>query len=369
MNFIWYQDQIVNQYLRAKSENTIMTEHQLGSESYQKLYQINQCFSANPWGMLHDISNHVTHPFNIKTKNSYQYSQQTKSFGEICIDTAVKISNMTDRPIAVLWSGGIDSTSALVALMQTVALDKITVVCNRASIDEFPSFYEQKIKNRVTTISPKQWIKTQRNFYSVTGDGGDTVWGVIDNSFWANNQHKINQPWQDCINRNILTDIDFVEEFCSWSGVKIHSWLDLRTWFYLCCKWQDKCMRPYSFRQGLTDADIVAFYDIDTSFQNWTMNNLDNIIGATWQDYKVPAKEFIYRYHQDLDYLQNKSKVNSNTIDAELASDYQSYMRIAVAEDFSGPKLPSWPFFDYSEFEDFNDQSQLIPFGLISAGH
>jgi hypothetical protein len=366
MNFFWYHDRIIQQYLRAKFKNPIMTEHQFGDISYQKLHQINCCFSSRPWGMLHDISNHVPHPFNIVTKNPYCYSKQNKNFGEICMETAVKIANTTDRPIAVTWSGGIDSTAALVALMQTVELNRITVVCNNNSIDEFPSFYKNKIENRVNVISLTELSDRYGDFFTVSGDGGDTVWAVIDESFWKNNQHKIHLPWQDCIDRTIIDDIDFVENFCSWSGVEIKSWLHLRTWFYLCCKWQDKCMRPYALRQDVTDKDTVAFYDLDTAFQNWTMNNLDKIIGTTWQDYKIPAKEFIHQYHQDSDYLQNKSKVNSFSIDLDLDSKYQTHTRIAVSEHFLGPRLPSWPFIDYADIEDFNDQDGLIPRSIIT---
>jgi hypothetical protein len=366
MNFFWYHDRLIQQYLRAKFKNPSLTEHQFGNESYQKLHQINCCFSSRPWGMLHDISNHVHHPFNIVTKNPYQYTTQNKNFGELCIETAVKIANITDRPIAVAWSGGIDSTAALVALMQTVDLNRITVVCNNNSIDEFPSFYKNKIENRVNVISLTELSNRYYDFFTVSGDGGDTVWAVIDESFWINNQHKIQLPWQDCIDRTIIDDMDFVEDFCSWSGVEIKSWLDLRTWFYLCCKWQDKCMRPYYLRQDVTDKDTVAFYGLDSSFQNWTMNNLEKIIGTTWQDYKIPAKEFIHQYHQDSDYLQNKSKVNSFSIELDLNSTYHTYTRIAVSEYFSGPRLPSWPFIDYAEIEDFNDRDGLIPRCIIT---
>jgi hypothetical protein len=365
MNFFWYHDKIIQQYLKVKFSNSDLTEHQFGNEHYQKLHQINLCFSSKPWGMLHDITNHVKHPFNIVTKTPYQYSVQEKSFDDICIATAEKITKITDRNIAVSWSGGIDSTVALVALMQTVPHNRLTVVCNRASIEEFPSFYEEKIKNQLNTISPLELNQNFSNFFTVGGDGGDTVWGVLDDSFWGEYQSNMHSPWVDNINRAVIDDIDFIEEFCSWSEVNITTWLELRIWFYLCCKWQDKCMKPYFLYQNVTNADVAAFYDIDQSFQHWTMNNLDKIIGKKWEDYKVPAKQFIYNYHADSDYLKNKSKVNSVGLDTELASVHQSYLRIAVLEDFSGPKLPSWPFIDYSEIEDFNDATTLIPQVLV----
>lgn len=367
MKFYWFEDKLIRFYLRAKFQNPNITEHDLGSDSYKKLHAINRCLSSDPQDMLHDISNHVPHHFNVKTKNPYVYRKETRSFGEICLDTASKISQQTDRPIAVLWSGGIDSTAALVALMQTIDRKRLTVVCTQDSINEFPSFYENKIKNRVATMSPPDLHQRYQEFYSVGGDGGDTVWGVIDDSFWAKDQHKLHAPWHDCLDPSIMSDHDFVEEFCSWSKVKITTWLELRIWFYLCCKWQSKCMRVYWLRQDLIDDDTVAFYDIDSSFQCWTMNNLDQIIGLRWEDYKVPAKKFIYSYHADQDYLKNKSKENSKGLEQSLKSKhaYQNHVRIAVAEDFTGPRLSSWPFFDYAEFEDFNDEWELIPKQLL----
>lgn len=367
MSFYWYSDRIFQHYLQAKFKNSVKTEHDFGSDNYQKLHQINRCFSSSPWGMLHDISNHVAHPFDVKTKTAYQFRTETRSFGDVCLHTAGKISSMTDRPIAVSWSGGIDSTAALVALLQIVPVDRLTVVCTKNSIEEFPSFYHHKIKDRLRVVDPGFLALHFRDFFAVSGDGGDTVWGVIDDSFWSAHSKNINDPWQHCIDRAIMPDMDFVEEFCSWSGTDITSWLDLRTWFYLCCKWQDKCMRPYYLRHGLTPRDTIAFYDFDT-FQHWTMNNRDKIIGHTWQDYKVPAKEFIFQYHNDIDYLRNKSKENSIlNPDLMIKSNYECYSRIAVREDFWDYKLPSWPFVDYAELEDFNDECKLIPLHLLQA--
>jgi hypothetical protein len=373
MNFYWIKDQVFRSYIRAKCKNNAITEHDLGNASYKKLHQINCCFSTNTWGLQHDISNHVPHPFHIKTQNPYVFANEPRSFEDICLATANKISQMTDRTIAVSWSGGIDSTAALIALMQTVAPDQLVVICNTHSVDEFPSLYEQKIKNKLRVITPIYHAKNYQDFFSVSGDGGDTVWGVLDDSFWASDRQKLNLPWQDCINQEIIDDIDFIEEFCSWSGREIRTWLDLRTWYYLCCKWQDKCMRQYSLIHGLTDKDAVQFYNIDSSFQCWTMNNLDQIIGPQWEDYKMPAKQFIYQYHDDADYRKYKSKVDSKYLNPDLitaSSNYSTLLstttpRIVLSDDFYDYQFPSWPFINYKEIEDFNDQYRLFDQSLF----
>ena len=367
MNFFWFNQWIIENYLQVKRKNPELTPYDLGNAQHKKLHLINRCFSSAPWGLCHDSTNHVPHVLNIETKTNYRFVSESRSFAEICLDTAEKISKMSSRNIAVFWSGGIDSTAALTSLLQTIDVSRLTVACNSASIAEFPSFYEHKIKNRVKTVSPSYIYKNFQDYLTVTGDGGDTIWGCFDESFWNKNHQKLLLPWQDCIDRAIIDDFDFIEEFCSWSGTKISTWSDLHTWFYLCCKHQDKCMRPYSLKQDYTSDDIVAFFDVDASFQHWTMNNLDKILGKQWQDYKIPAKEYIYQYHPDHDYLNNKTKVESPGLTPELQTKntYLNYNRLAVPTDFSYYALPSWPFIDFAELEDFNDQFGLIPMHLL----
>jgi hypothetical protein len=98
------------------------------------------------------------------------------------------------------------------------------------------------------------------------------------------------------------------------------------------------------------------------------MNNLDNIIGKTWEEYKIPAKQFIYDFHNDNDYFQHKSKVNSSSLEVDLVSkeSLAFHRRFVIPEDFSSIQLKSWPFIDYAEIEDFNDQHMLIPSKFLS---
>ena len=368
MKFFWYKDEIIQLYLKAKLKNLLISDHNFGSRGYQLLHRINLSFSKNPWGVLHDTTDHVKHHFNIITKTNYQYQSNASDFGSVCMQTARQILDLTDRNIAVMWSGGIDSTSALVACLQSMPLDRLIVVCTPQSVKEFPSFFHEKIENRVKIMTPRQWSDNYRDFFTVTGDGGDTVWGTLDESFYLKYRSRLNDPWQDQIDQNLVWDLDFVHEFCDWSGTDIKSWLHLRVWFYLCCKWQDKCAKVFYLHQNLTDRDAVAFYDVNQLFKSWTMNNLDKIIGNTWQEYKIPAKEFIYQYHADRDYLLYKSKVDSVDINIRLRSRaiWQRWMRVAIPESYDAIQLSSWPIIDYSEFEKINDRYGLIPTEFLS---
>jgi hypothetical protein len=366
MKFYWYNIENVRVYLRHKLKNPDAYEHKMGDVRYRKLYKINKLFSSNPWGMIHDITNHVPNPMNIQTNVAYNFVPTSNTFGEVSLATAEKIANSTDRKIAVTWSGGIDSTAALVALLQTVPSSRLTIVCDQNSINEFPAFYHEVIDKHIETMTHVEWFEKALDFFNVSGDAGDTVWGAIDNSFWDSQHQNFNLPWQDWMNRDIV-NIDFVEEFCSWSGTTINTVLDLRVWFYLCCKWQDKAMRLYFNRPGLSLNTAVPFYNVDNSFQNWTMNNLESIIGPQWTDYKIPAKQFINDFFKDDDYFFNKTKVESTSMhwSTNLWTVKNNAACFALDTDYRNHSLPSWPLLDSVQIEDWNDRYQLIPASIL----
>lgn len=368
MNFYWYNEGYLKAYIQNKRQADEITMYELGDPRYKKLYDINRVFSHNPWGMLHDISGHVPHPFNVVTKTPYQYESCDKNFGQVCLDVAKKIADSTTRKISVNWSGGIDSTSALVALLQTVPKDRLVVVCDQASINEYPEFYNDVIHNQIETLGILEWCDRATEFYSVSGDAGDSVWGVIDDSFWETRGSKFNKPWKDWLAKKEWVDKEFIEEFCSWSGVQIHTVLDLRVWFYLCCKWQDKSMKFYVDRPGLNREIASPFFDFDNSFQVWTINNLNEMIGDTWHSYKMPAKEFIYDFYPDKNYRDTKTKGYSSNLTERSALLWKiktGTNKFAVDVDYGNHVVPCWPFVDQVHFEDWNDQYQLISPGIL----
>ena len=227
-----------------------------------------------------------------------------------------------------------------------------------------PNFYQDIIKNRIATLTHRQWLDQLDNFYTVSGDAGDTVWAVIDDSFWNQHHQNFNTPWRDwIIPSSNSPSVEFIEEFCSWSGTKIHTVLELRTWFYLCCKWQDKAMLFFSRTPGITPLSGNGFYNLNNDFRVWTMNNLDKIIGNSWQDYKIPAKEFINDFHKDTNWFATKTKVYSASIDLETTMQMilDDHCTFAISDDYKSHSFKSWPFVDPVYMEDWNDQYDLWP--------
>jgi len=365
MRFYWYDHYVVSIYLAHKFKTPNFYQL-LGATRYKKLHDINRMFSNRPYGMIHDITGHIPNPMNVETNIAYNFVSTCDTFDKVAVATATKIANSTTRRIAVTWSGGIDSTSALVALMQVVPWSRLIVVCNESSINEFPEFYYRVIQKNIETITHAEWFERTLDFFSVSGDAGDTVWGAIAHGTWNDQNKNFNKPWQDFLSQTQV-DADFIEEFCSWSGTKIKTFLELRVWFYLCCKWQDKAMKFYYDNPHHTLDSGVPFYNVDNLFRNWAMNNLDLIIGQRWCDYKIPAKQFINNFFNDKDYLFNKTKVESMSM--HWATHAQAFKHnsgcIALDTNYQNHTLPSWPLIDSVQFEDWNDQYQLTPTKLL----
>ena len=72
----------------------------------------------------------------------------TKSFKDICFERAQEIVDL-NKPISIMWSGGIDSTGVLTTLMQIALPKQITVLFEPRSLIEYPWFFENHIKGKL----------------------------------------------------------------------------------------------------------------------------------------------------------------------------------------------------------------------------
>ena len=108
--------------------------------------------------------------------------------------------------LAVLWSGGIDSTVALAALIRNwkpADLAQVDVVMNHSSYFENPVFYQQAIAPNLRTIS----VNDLCSDHCVTdGEPADKLWLVKIALTYAraHGAASLQQPWQK--SQSQLTD-------------------------------------------------------------------------------------------------------------------------------------------------------------------
>ena len=111
-----------------------------------------------------------------------------KTLEEITDNRAREIAKdivKTDKKVAVMWSGGIDSTLIIVALIKNLSpteLKNITICCNNYSIIENPIFYKNYINNKFSTISSSVYVIEElidQGYYPILADTADCLLGSM----------------------------------------------------------------------------------------------------------------------------------------------------------------------------------------------
>jgi hypothetical protein len=111
-----------------------------------------------------------------------------KSFDQVSDERALYIKDRihSGERFVVMWSGGIDSTVVLVALLKNLNQEELTsvVVCaSAASIIEHPIFWERYIHNKLQVIDGavyKYDDLIERGLVPISADDGDSIFGTVD---------------------------------------------------------------------------------------------------------------------------------------------------------------------------------------------
>lgn len=322
-----------------------------GYDKLHYLYKINQVFSKNPWGDIIDRSNCTPYPFKLHIRCAWHGPGRSLSLEDTCAETVKSIVEKLPAPYYIYWSGGIDSTLALVSFLKQVDHCGIVVVYNNFSINEGPNFYTNHILGKLKTHHSKNAIPA--NVTVITGELGDTVWGILDNSFISDPEviEYLYKPWQEyfILKNNNSNFLWFAETFFQSSGRPITTLLEARWWFYFLTKSQSKATQKI-LKLGWTGtrSQVIHFYE-NQYFDTWSYNNTDKfIVGLDWPTYKLPAKELIYNYDGDIDYYKNKVKEYSNSMEKETISNLNNFsfnQPLFVTNNYEKPIMPTEPFF------------------------
>ena len=99
-----------------------------------------------------------------------------KTFEECCMDAAKELWKL-GKPIELFWSGGIDSSGALIALLETKSQsDILSIRYTQNSIDEFPLMWEKLVRDKNYPLSDKEMLSESlfedHGVIKVTGECG-----------------------------------------------------------------------------------------------------------------------------------------------------------------------------------------------------
>lgn len=313
----------------------------------------------------------------------------TKSFEQVTNERALAIKEriMFGEKFAVMYSGGIDSTVVMSALIKNLTEEELRSVIVCASINtmlENPTFYEKFIHGKFEIIDSKT-IKyddlIEKNLTPITADEGDCIFGTMFGLNMYNNyealikefsatskanlrkiKFDVSNPevhysnYKDLIIKHfgITTDPNFGENFYNkvvknveTASVPIHSLHDFFWWLIFNIKYLNCAVRGALYFndrvEWKTAMDRVVNWFNHEDYQLWSMvnNNNGQKIRQTQASYKHAAREYIYDLDKNEWYKFFKIKleslflvVNQQPGVLELEKEKRPNFRVGLTENY-----------------------------------
>jgi hypothetical protein len=278
----------------------------------------------------------IENPSELKILRPFVAIQNNKNFDELCLDRAAeidKISKEQNKPILVTWSGGLDSTCVLSALIQTITdTTRLKVLCTKESIAEYPLFFDNFIKNKYEVLET-DWASFRAAINSlcltnilITGELADQLFDAVaqgkfsnpprvDDGFIPKNEEFFpfresrKGPWQVVLNPENTTHWDMIEYFVEKFPKKINNLRDFLYAFRLNYRYQINQTRILMLTDNLKlDNNLFHFFDTN-EFNNFAIDtDLEIFDDGNIVKTKKYIREFICKYTHDFEYYNTKKK-------------------------------------------------------------
>jgi hypothetical protein len=276
------------------------------------------------FGPINRIDTDFTHHFDY-TPVPVDYNTNL-SFDDVSLLSAENLwLKAKNRKIALFWSGGIDSTVALVSLIKTNSKwqkQLVIYTSNYSTTVEYPLFYEQFLKDKVEVefLTNHEFFDAELfndNFVVVDGTCGDQLWGC---NILAEMIDVADRPYQEFFNHGVFNKIyengskpslkkntiNYIEMLVDMFPIKTKTIAELYWLLTFTHKWDVVRLRHTSYIKDVSQfGKMNAFFNTE-DFQRWTMCNADKRLQKEWNTYKQPAKDFIFTFTKDSDYQINK---------------------------------------------------------------
>ena len=236
----------------------------------------------------------------------------TDTFEELVIRRARELWEL-GKPIRLWWSGGIDSTCALVGFLRTRRLgDDLTVYLSTDSVQENPRFYDRLTKSRINLQwhSPTNcaWENLEMwngETINVNGGGGNELFLALPHSIDLETLFKIKDDhWI-----HIISNSDTLEVVNQHIEISPYKPETIWEFFWWMAKIIDDLSQIHISPRFLEDPSVYnleyPFFTTDY-FDLWSLMNPSAGHNGTWNTYKWPMKKIIYEYDKDEDYFLQK---------------------------------------------------------------
>lgn len=219
--------------------------------------------------------------------------EDTRQFDDLMYERGEKICSQ-NKKVDFLWSGGIDSTAALLALHEFAHWDQLRIIsATDEAIAEAPSMYENVVKKyeHVIDIDLFGASSPDTNLF-VTGCEADTLMG---STLWRT---KIGQKI-DMTDRDTL---DYIHN--SWPD-KIRYQIGTRSWRFLSNTSADK-IDISNYSPFYLDGNIIQYF-----INKHICHDMVYVLAKPCEEYlkaKMDIRNFIIKASGDTEYALGKNK-------------------------------------------------------------
>ena len=240
---------------------------------------------------------------------------QYSDYIDICKSRARELL-ATGKQINVMWSGGLDSTVALFALIdQASNLDQINVLCTFESILEAGSLFDQYLKNSKIRLKfeqtrfecnlPYSYDQEDPTQLYVNGQCGDQLFGPKTSLSVPG--VSLTDPWYNAYKKDFM---DLIAPSVKFSARPIETVRDLKWWLFFNHTWTTVIHDSMLDRPTDVNRRTHAFY-ATPEFQRWAITTPTYYEDT--EQYRWPAKQALSQLINCDYYVKNKTKSLSST--------------------------------------------------------
>lgn len=281
-----------------------------------------------------DRSNTITTPFKTTLLPCLEmptYEVFEKSYSDCCDERAKQILAL-NKKLVVFWSGGIDSTTMLSALLKNSTQEQqqnISILMSNESILQNENYYNDIICGKFDVIHTSNCVNYlgSDDYVCVVGENNDEIFGTnfiyslarIEGIEILQNEPTIS-TLLSLLNKNKLliidddvsevrNNIDIMNAIVDKCPVKVDNIFTYFWWLNFCLSWNVSYTRIMAFAKTNVSPEhnYMSFFNTK-EFQLWSMNNVNKIDITSWNTIKQSAKDYIFSYYSDDIYKQNAIK-------------------------------------------------------------
>lgn len=263
-------------------------------------------------------------------------TQEYDALIETLVKNAIDLCNAKNKKLAVWWSGGIDSTAVLVAVLKSTTekfqRENLVIRGDINSIEEYPNFYQKYILNKLEFLPANLINYFDDQYINIDGAGGDTVFGdhvvyeLVERGYLDKNIDWLNlkaNRYVDIIN-SVIKNSAISEWYVSQLD-KLFTRFNTETVFDCCwlqgmaLNYQNVHIAPYVYDFNIKNLEAsflkerfilqyplrifgsVDFFKYSLKYRHVRNNH----------NPRECSRKYIYDFTKDVDYYKNKRKVSS----------------------------------------------------------